>query len=803
MGLVRAAAGTSIGEYVLERKLGEGGMAEVYLASRSGPHGFTKRVAIKRILPELSEDSQLIQMFCDEARVAATLNHPNIAQVLEFGEHEGELFIVMEYVDGVSCSTLLRTATQRGEAIPAGAALYIAHEVLLALAFAHEAADETGRSLHIVHRDVSPSNVLVSRIGNVKLIDFGITRSLLAERRTVPGELKGKLRYMSPEQILGGEVDHRSDLFAVGIVLTEMLAGKALFSGRSDLEILTRISRGELGLVRDGGIEKDLADVLERALAHRPSNRFQTAREFAGALDDLALTRSLRLDDRAVLPYLHSLGVLPSSSGTRPVVTDTAPVSRREPPSRRKPPPLPTSPASAPPTTLRAAPYAVSRANASAIPSSAAAPSAKRSMPRLPLPPSLFGAPAARGSAEVSTGLPGSSTIPVPSSREVPIGGDGPLPQPVARAATALPPPLPSSPTASSRVASELPLPPAAPPSSEPAASMALPADGRPTAAPRATRSSGAYRVRTRSGGVVGPLPRAEMLALLATGRLSAKSHVSLKTDAFIQVGNVPALSALAAHPAYRFRDDDTVSPEWLERIDTVCIPTALFRVAKEKRTGLFVAVDGRRRKRVFFDKGDPVFVSSTDCDELLGRRLVASGIVPERAVEIALGSHPLRLGEALVSLGALGAAQLVRELSRQLEERLIELGAWRNGEIRFFPDVTLDQEHHIRTREPTLKLLTELVREQYAPGDIAALLRPITRDVLVPSPERDSLALELGQSSSDISVLGLADGISTVRDIVTRATQAGVPMADALRAVLVGLCSGCLTCPTWRANAE
>ncbi|HVW29504.1 MAG TPA: protein kinase [Polyangiaceae bacterium] len=793
MGLVRAAAGTTIGTYVLERKLGEGGMAEVYLASRAGPHGFTKRVAIKRILPELSEDSQLIQMFCDEARVAATLNHPNIAQVIEFGEHEGELFIVMEYVDGVSCSMLLRTAAQRGEAIPVGAALYIAHEVLLALAFAHEAADETGRSLHIVHRDVSPSNVLVSRIGNVKLIDFGITRSLLAERRTVPGELKGKLRYMSPEQILGAEVDHRSDLFAVGIVLTEMLAGRALFSGRSDLEILTRISRGELGLVRDGGIEKDLADVLECALAHRPTNRFQTAREFARTLDDLAHQRNLRLDDRAVVPYLHSLGVLPSSSGTRPVVTDAAPVSRRETPSRRKPPPLPSSPASAPPTTLRAAPAAAARPTAPtaaarptapaagarptvpAVPaSSIAAPSAKRSPPRLPVPP-----------------LPVVNEGPIPTA---PAPGFG-------RAAPGLPPAA-SSDRSVSDVASESPLASAgAPPSSGPISSAGEPlsSEGRAPNSPRATRSSGAYRVRTRSGGVVGPLPRAEMLALLATGRLSAKSHVSIKADAFVQVGNVPALSALAVHPAYRFREDDQVSPEWLERIDAVCIPTALFRIAKEKRTGLFVAVDGRRRKRVFFDKGDPVFVASTDRDELLGRRLVAAGVVPEKAVEVALGSHPLRIGEALVSLGALGPAQLVRELSRQLEERLFELGAWRNGEIRFFADVTLDQEHHIRTREPTLHILTELVREQYAPGDIAALLRPITKEVLVPSADRDVLAAELGHGSSDIAVLGLADGSSTVRDIVTRATQSGIPMADALRAVLVGLCSGCLTCALWR----
>ncbi|HEX7672031.1 MAG TPA: serine/threonine-protein kinase, partial [Polyangiaceae bacterium] len=179
MSVDRAEVGSTIGTYVLERKLGAGGMAEVYLARRSGPRGFTKRVAIKRILPELSDDSQLIQMFCDEARVAATLSHPNIAQVLEFGEHEGELYIVMEYVEGVSSSALLRAAASRGETIPVGSALYVAHQVLLALSFAHEVTDEAGTPLGLVHRDVSPSNVLVSRFGNVKLIDFGITRSFL------------------------------------------------------------------------------------------------------------------------------------------------------------------------------------------------------------------------------------------------------------------------------------------------------------------------------------------------------------------------------------------------------------------------------------------------------------------------------------------------------------------------------------------------------------------------------------------------------------------------------------------------
>jgi serine/threonine protein kinase len=780
MGLVRAA-GASIGTYVLERKLGEGGMAEVYLASRSGPHGFTKRVAIKRILPELAQDSQLIQMFCDEARIAATLTHPNIAQVLEFGDHEGELFIVMEYVDGVACSTLLRTAAQRGEAIPAGAALYIAREVLLALAFAHEAVDETGCPLGVVHRDVSPSNVLVSRIGNVKLIDFGITRSFMAERRTVPGELKGKLRYMSPEQILGAEVDRRSDLFAVGIVLTEMLAGKALFSGKSDLEILTRISRGELGLVRDGGIDADLADVLEVALAHRPSNRYQTARDFARAIEDVASVRNLRLDDRSLVPYLHSLGVLPSSSGTRPMVSPPAASPRRETPSpRRKPPPLPSSPASssAPAVTVRAAPRRTGGPMADPPPSART-----QSSPVLPAPSVSPRAPSLHDSIAPSRRalLPPRPTRPVPAR----------APSSDSLAAASVPPPLPRRPPSQANV-----------PASAALAAPNLiveesPAADKPPSTSRSGRGSGTYRVRTRSGGVVGPLPRAEMLALLATGRLSARSHVSIKADAFVQVGNVPALSALAAHPAYRFREDDAVSPEWLERVDAVCIPTALFRLAREKQTGLFVAVDGRRRKRVFFDKGDPVFVASTDRDELLGRRLVAAGVVTESAIDVALGSHPpCRLGEALVSIGVLGAAQLVRELSRQLEDRLCDLGSWRNGEIRFFPGVTLEQEHHIRTREPTLYVLTELIREHYAPGDIAAILRPLTKEVLVPTAERDALAAELGQSLGDVAVLAMADGHCTVRDIVTLATQDGVAMADALRAVLIGLCSGCLTAP-------
>jgi len=752
MGQIRASAERALGAYVLERKLGTGGMAEVFLARRTGPHGFSKRVAIKKILPELARDPQLIQMFCDEARLAASLNHPNIAQVLEFGEQDGELYLVMEHVDGVSCSTLLRAVSERGETIPTGPALVIAHDVLLALGFAHEATDENGLPLGVVHRDVSPSNILVSRIGTVKLIDFGITRSFIAERRTYPGELKGKLRYMSPEQILGADVDARSDLFAAGIVLAEMLAGRALFSGRSDLDILTRISRGELGIVRDGKIAADLAVVLEKALAHRPGDRFQTAREFAHAIEDVARARSIRLDDSTLVPELHALGVLPSSSGTRPL-------------SRMNDPQL----AAFLGVTVQAG-------------RSEAADAAERSAvvrpAKAPLPPSVSRPLVVEAAPESG---PASLTSPdAPRARFD--SGERPS----------------SDPTASPRVdVVELASDAAA--SSEPA-----PASRPGQASPSTSRASGTYRLRTRSGKMVGPFRRSEMLALLATGRLSARSHVALSSDSFVPANAVPALAALAAHPAYRFRDDDLTSPEWLERIDAATIPTILYSLVLSKKTGLLVAVDGKRRKRVFLDRGDPVFVASTDRDELLGQRLKASGAISERILEFALASQPpFRVGEALVSFGAIGAAQLVRELAKQLEDRLIDLGRWRSGELRFFPDVTLEENKQVRARESTLSLMARLVREAFPPGDIAGLLRPVTKEALATSPTYDQFASQLELTPGEAAVLNLAEDSSTVREAVSRASEGGIAMAEALRAVFIGLCSGALVAPGWPPRSE
>ncbi len=361
MGVVYPDKGHWLGPYELGERLGAGGMAEVYVARRAGPHGFAKRFAIKRILPQLAADTRLVAMFCDEARICAALSHPNIVQVVDFGEYDGELFMAMEFVDGISCAKLLRSVAARGERFPLGAALFIVHEVLRALTFAHEASDEHGRSLGIVHRDVSPGNVLIGRAGEVKLTDFGIVRSAFVDRRTYPGELKGKLGYMSPEQVIGAEVDARSDLFAVGIVLAELLLARPLFPGRNELEVLTRIHEADLRVLDRYGrdLPADLDAALRTALARDRGARFGSAREFADALRAVARRAGVPLSDTELVPWLSSLGVLPSQSGFREATTAVAPPELLAAPAVARAPAVALAPAVAPAPAVALAPAPV------------------------------------------------------------------------------------------------------------------------------------------------------------------------------------------------------------------------------------------------------------------------------------------------------------------------------------------------------------------------------------------------------------------------------------------------------------
>jgi eukaryotic-like serine/threonine-protein kinase len=294
-------------------------MAEIYEARRAGPRGFAKRVALKRILPQLAMDPRLVQMFCAEARVHAALTHPNLVSVLDFGEAAGELYLVMEYVDGVPLSEVLRAILARKRAIELGPALHIAREVATGLAYAHQYRDDDDAPLGIVHRDVAPNNILLGRSGEVKLTDFGIVHSAWSDVRTAPGELRGKIGYLSPEQAQGQAVEARSDLFSLGVVLTEMLLGAPLIPGDSAPEILKNLQgrswESLSGLA--ARVPPDLLQLLQRLLARSPRNRPTTAALVADELDRLASAHGVRTSPHALSLWLADLGVVRIDSNVR------------------------------------------------------------------------------------------------------------------------------------------------------------------------------------------------------------------------------------------------------------------------------------------------------------------------------------------------------------------------------------------------------------------------------------------------------------------------------------------------------
>ena len=294
-------------------------MAEVYEARRPGPRGFAKRVALKRILPQLRMDDRLVRMFCSEARVHAALAHPNLVSVLDFGEAAGELYLVMEYVDGVSLAEVLRAVTARKRAVELGPALFIAREVAAGLAHAHEYRDEDDAPLGVVHRDVAPNNILLGRAGEVKLTDFGIVHSAWSEVRTAPGELRGKVGYVSPEQAQGHGVEARSDLFSLGVVLAETLLGAPLIPGGSELEVLKNLhARGWEKLPGlASNVPPQVVHLLHRLLAKSPRNRPQSAALVAGELDKLATQLGVRMSPRALSLWLADLGIVRIESNIR------------------------------------------------------------------------------------------------------------------------------------------------------------------------------------------------------------------------------------------------------------------------------------------------------------------------------------------------------------------------------------------------------------------------------------------------------------------------------------------------------
>jgi len=345
----------TLGRYELLQPLGVGGMAQVFKARALGPGGFQRDVVVKRILPEHGRDSEFIRMFVDEAKILGMLHHPNVVQVYDFGEDNGVLFLALEYVEGPSLSRVLRTLRGANKRMPPPIVAFVAREICRALACVHELRDAKGRPLGAIHRDVTPSNVVLTPAGEVKLLDFGVATFKDALQATKSGTVKGKPAYLAPEQLEGKSIDGRVDVFALGIVMHEMLTLQHLFAGDSDLGTVKQIM--EMDIPRPsagrGDVPEALDQIVMRALERDRSKRFATAAEMVAALDDFVVASKLHVDDvvtfvRAVAEAAPPLPVMVSPAvvrrGRRARVQrfedDRAPARRRLPsttPLRRRP----------------------------------------------------------------------------------------------------------------------------------------------------------------------------------------------------------------------------------------------------------------------------------------------------------------------------------------------------------------------------------------------------------------------------------------------------------------------------------
>jgi serine/threonine protein kinase len=334
---------TTFGRYTLVRKLATGGMAEVFLASADGPMGFQKKCVVKRILPHFSDDPQFVQMFLGEARLAAELNHPNLVQIFDFGEVDGQYFIAMEFIDGPNLRVLNHELRSISGSVPLAAAARMITMAAEGLQFAHDLKDEHGQPINLVHRDISPDNILVSRQGTVKVVDFGIAKAANQVHLTKSGMIKGKLAYMPPEQLAREPLDRRSDVYALGVVLYELVCGVMPFDATSEVSIIQAIM-GEAPLPRAIEWRLDMPPMLDaiiaRCLEKDRERRYPSCRALQQELEQFiqASGSLVSVSDIAVLVEQ----VIESTQQSHPVASTAATLDPTVPRSAASSGPLPT-----------------------------------------------------------------------------------------------------------------------------------------------------------------------------------------------------------------------------------------------------------------------------------------------------------------------------------------------------------------------------------------------------------------------------------------------------------------------------
>lgn len=330
-----------LGQYTLLEKIAQGGMAQVYKAKTVDPSGIERLVVIKRILPHISSNPEYVKMLIDEAKIAVYFTHGNIAQVYDLGRIGEDYFIVMEYVEGRTFSQIAKQLAARGEKIPLDILLYGFIELCHGLNYIHKKRGPDGRALGVVHRDISPQNIILTVTGQIKIIDFGVAKADIKEEKTESGVLKGKFAYMSPEQASSESIDFRSDIFSVAILLWEMCCGERLFKRKTNPETIRAVQKAKYEPLHThrSDVPPDLEDILRRALQRKPKHRFADAEEMSLALEKILLT--LRPDFKPVYAAEYLSRIFKDTPGAE-LPRDILPEGIAAPDSSKKQPPVPS-----------------------------------------------------------------------------------------------------------------------------------------------------------------------------------------------------------------------------------------------------------------------------------------------------------------------------------------------------------------------------------------------------------------------------------------------------------------------------
>jgi len=308
---------TPLGKYKLVKLIASGGMAEVYLARQAGAAGFEKLVCLKRILPHLARDKQFVDMFLNEARLAARLDHPNIVSIFDLGEANGNYFIAMEFIDGPSLRAVHKRAAERDELLPIPEIVKIIGMAAGGLQYAHDLTDAQGAPLGLVHRDISPDNILVHRNGSAKVVDFGIAKAANSSGATRTGTLKGKVAYMPPEQLRGEPLDRRTDVFALGVVLYELLSGRRPWEGDSEVALIGQIMMQDPAPLAElrPDVPAELVAIVEKMLAKDRAARYQSCHELQADLEALLVSMGQTITPSRISDFVKAYGPESVSAG--------------------------------------------------------------------------------------------------------------------------------------------------------------------------------------------------------------------------------------------------------------------------------------------------------------------------------------------------------------------------------------------------------------------------------------------------------------------------------------------------------